>query len=277
MMHRRKTEINDSESGVSTTVGTIMAMLVFLSILSLITQQYVPVWMEDKEAYHMDEVKGQFAELKGSIDTLIVTDQKNYPRYSSINLGTQGVPLFAGASPGRLELDPTWGGNDRGLNVEFGSTDISPSTGNISYRAFNREFESQTVVYEHGAIILVQNDGAVMRAEPHISIEKEGGGLQISMTMIDLIGSDEGVTGTSRVGITTELVSSFENTYTSPGPVHLNLTTAYPQVWNDYFINSTALQDSDVNVNGNKVVISPINNVDQLLLTKAKIEIELTI
>ncbi len=58
-----KRRLNGSEQGVATTVGTIMALLIFLSILSLITQQYVPVWMEDNEAYHMDEVKGQFADL----------------------------------------------------------------------------------------------------------------------------------------------------------------------------------------------------------------------
>jgi len=47
------------DDGVASTVGTIMALLVFLTFLSLITNQYVPVWMKDSEAGHMGEALGQ--------------------------------------------------------------------------------------------------------------------------------------------------------------------------------------------------------------------------
>ncbi len=273
MMKRMRKKIKDSNKGVSTTVGTIMAMLIFLSVLSLITQQYVPVWMEDNEAYHMDEVKGQFADMKGDMDNLIVTDQKNYPRYSSINLGTQGVPLFAGASGGRLKFEPKWGETNKGLSIEFGEDDLSPSSGNITYEAYNREFESQTVVYEHGAIILEQSDGAVMKAQPHLSIEENEGAYSMSLTMVDLIGNERSITGTARVGVTTELVSSFRNDYQPSDTVYLNLTTAYPDVWTRY-LNSTDIEVDSYD--GNTIELE-INNVSDLQIIKAKMEVELTV
>jgi len=213
-----KRKMDSSEEGVATTVGTIMALLIFLSILSLITQQYVPVWMEDNEAYHMDEVKGQFADLKSGIDSMVINERTDYPLYSSINLGTAGIPLFAGSSPGRLTFSPRWGGEEKGMSLNFTDGDelvsFSDSTGNISYHAINREFEDQSLIYEQGGIILEQSDGEIMRAKPHFSIEEiDDGESEVSITMIHLTGSSRDVAGTSRVGITTELVSTFSHTY----------------------------------------------------------------
>src|SRR4030067_2659533 len=56
-----------NDEGVASTVGTIMALLVFLTFLSHITNQYVPVWMKDSEAGHMGEVHGQIGKNKRDI------------------------------------------------------------------------------------------------------------------------------------------------------------------------------------------------------------------
>jgi len=276
---RRK--MDGSEEGVATTVGTIMALLIFLSILSLITQQYVPVWMEDNEAYHMDEVKGQFADLKSGIDSMVINERTDYPLYSSVNLGTAGVPLFAGSSPGRLTFSPRWGeSEDKGMSLEFiddGDVVSIKSTGNISYHAINREFEDQSLIYEHGAIILEQRDGEIMRAKPHISIEEvEEGEYEVSMTMIHLTGSSEDIAGTSRVGVTTELVSTFSYTYSNVENLNWNLTTAYPELWDDYINNET---DAMANRTGNIVEIMPTDNNDyniaELEVTRVSVEVEI--
>jgi len=60
--------LRSDEAGVASTVGTIMALLVFLTFISLIVNQYVPAWMKDSEASHMNTALGQFGGIKGSID-----------------------------------------------------------------------------------------------------------------------------------------------------------------------------------------------------------------
>jgi len=278
---RRRTE--GSEEGVATTVGTIMALLIFLSILSLITQQYVPVWMEDNEAYHMDEVKGQFADLKSGIDIMVINERTDYPLYSSVNLGTAGIPLFAGSSPGRLTFSPRWGEEERGMSINFTDGDelvsFSDSTGNISYQAINREFEDQSLIYEHGSIILEQRDGEIMRARPQISIEEVNGEeYDISMTMIHLTGSSRDVAGTSRVGVTTELVSTSRHTYSDVDNLNWTLTTAYPELWENYFNNET---DATAESDGNMVNITMPTDEDgnykinELDITRVRVEIEI--
>ncbi len=200
--------------------------------------------------------------------------------YSSVNLGTAGVPLFAGSSPGRLTFTPRWDGNeDKGMSLSFidGGERISfdDSTGNISYHAINREFEDQSLIYEHGAIILEQRDGEIMRARPHISIEYVNGEYEISMTMIHLTGSSRDLAGTSRVGITTELNSISSNTFDNleENPVYLNLTTAYPEIWNDYFRNETVISDEYLDLDGNTVKIE-LDNVSELKVTRVSVEVE---
>src|SRR6059058_1762713 len=68
-------DIRGDEEGVASTVGTIMALLVFLTFLSLIVNQYVPVWMKDSEASHMNGALGQFGGIKGAIDLQILAAQ----------------------------------------------------------------------------------------------------------------------------------------------------------------------------------------------------------
>lgn len=280
-MRRLRRKVDEDEEGVATTVGTIMALLIFLSILSLITQQYVPVWMEDNEAYHMDEVKGQFTDIKGGIDSLVINDFTGYPRYSSVNLGTEGIPMFSGASPGRLSFNPRWNDThpNRGMFLNFNDTESNEwvtlkSSGNLSYHAINREFEDQTLVYEHGAIILEQSDGEIMRARPHISAEEVNPGeYEVSVTLFHLIGTSRELGGTSQVGVTTELVSTFSNTYSDVENLTWNLKTSYSGVWQRFIDSETAANATTTN--GNTVDITMSGDINELEVRRVRVEVEL--
>ena len=107
--------LHRDESGVASTVGTIMALLVFLTFLSLIVNQYVPVWMKDSEAAHMSGAFGQFGNLKSAIDFQVLaamaaaqTGTRYVPvtAFAPITLGVDGVPVFAGPTTGDLTLYP---------------------------------------------------------------------------------------------------------------------------------------------------------------------------
>src|SRR3989442_3857227 len=109
-------DIRGDEKGVASTVGTIMALLVFLTFLSLIVNQYVPVWMKDSEASHMNGALGQFGGLKGAIDLQILAAQAakiSGTHYipvtssSAVSLGVDGVPIFAASTLGTLSRTRT--------------------------------------------------------------------------------------------------------------------------------------------------------------------------
>jgi len=77
-------------------VGIIVAILMvtlLVSILVAIQVYYIPQWMEEREAEHMDEVTNQFASLKYSMD-LQATERSSSPLTTSITLGSKELPYF---------------------------------------------------------------------------------------------------------------------------------------------------------------------------------------
>ncbi|MFP4050686.1 MAG: hypothetical protein ACLFVB_02970 [Thermoplasmata archaeon] len=274
----KKCRMQDSEEGVATTVGTIMALLIFLSIFSLITQQYVPVWMEDNEAYHMDEVKSQFAQMKGNIDSLILNNYKNYPTYTSIKLGSEGIPMFAEETYGIISLESSWGDTDKGMSISFSNNDNDYSfsaSGNISINVLNRYFDQQSLIYEYGAIILKQGDDSLLRASPPISVNEVGDDrYNIQISIIDLVGDDSRHGGAGSVGVTAKLLSRSRSTFSSiDDNFTFSLDTEYPQAWANWFNEST---DLNITTNGNLVEIDlGPNNISEIQVTSSKVEVDI--
>ncbi|MCD6572580.1 MAG: hypothetical protein J7K95_00600 [Thermoplasmata archaeon] len=77
-------------------VGIIVAILVIsllVAVLVIIQTYYVPQWMKDREAEHMDVVANQFASLKYSID-LQAMERSSSPLINSVTLGSKELPYF---------------------------------------------------------------------------------------------------------------------------------------------------------------------------------------
>jgi hypothetical protein len=95
-------------------VGIIVAILVislFVAVIVIIQSYYVPQWMEDKEADHMDVVANQFASLKFSVDLQAMAGS-DIPITNSITLGSKELPYFMSSrSFGSLRITPSSGSN----------------------------------------------------------------------------------------------------------------------------------------------------------------------
>ena len=278
-MRIRKEGLSQSDKGVATTVGTIMALLVFLSILSLITQQYVPVWMEDKEAYHMDEAMGQFSDLKSTIDNLIMNSYSDYPMYSSFALGSEGIPLFASQTGGIMRLEPTSGGMT--FNFTSGSREISFSGGGgLSLDVRNRYFEPQTIVYENGAILLEQNEKAVIRAPAPLRIDREGDNYSVSIVITEIIGDETRIGGTGNVGIISELWNSDKKTYTDSNNnlnnVQLTIDTQYVNAYANWLKNNTDASNINKDVDANQITIDLGNTVSDITVTYSTLQMKIS-
>ena len=90
--------LRHDKSGVASTVGMILAILLFVSILGLVVNTCVPSWMNDNERNHMTNAIDQFGELKEMVDMMAMEkDLMNgsISTYAPITLGSNGVPLLA--------------------------------------------------------------------------------------------------------------------------------------------------------------------------------------
>jgi hypothetical protein len=248
---RIKRKLNWDDRGVASTVGTIMALMVVMTFMSMIVNQYVPVWMKDAESAHMNEAYGQFGTLKGSMDlqvlSCVVMLQYNEPcmkssGFSPIEIGIDGVPIFSAPTVGDLSAHRDAGKFSVNFSYQYEVEGANQtfyvqenSTGNIVLDVANRYFVPQTLTYEGGAIIRSQREGEVVKGEPSFMITKTGDYVEIWMYLITLHG-DGSVTGIGTQGIHHDLVGVSSDAYTG---VNSDVTivhwTENDKAWYDFF------------------------------------------
>ncbi len=236
-----------NDEGVASTVGTIMALMVFLSFLSLMTNSYVPVWMEDNESNHVNIVENQFGTLKWSVDNQIlgsqITGHSDVVMYTPITLSAAGVPVFASPTAGALQIIPESGSlSSMSVSFNYNSSDGSntyaiteTSGGNVALYMPNRYFVQQTIIYENGAIIVNQSDGEIVRASPDFKLETYQGNLSMTLTQVSLQGNNQSVAGFGTRGLNTNLIycdfQEYDNVTTN---VTLTITSPYGQAWEKF-------------------------------------------
>lgn len=80
-------------------VGVVVAILMvslFVAVIILVQVYYVPNWMKDREAEHMDTVANQFSQIKASIDIETMA-QRDISLINSVTLGSKELPFFVSA------------------------------------------------------------------------------------------------------------------------------------------------------------------------------------
>lgn len=249
------------DEGVASTVGTIMALMVFMAFLSMFTSQYIPIWMEENEATHMSEAYGQFATLKQAIDMQVLagTMQGTSPieMFSPVKLGSKGIPMFAAPTPGVLTVSRTSSYDNVSFSYNAGfNTSASiiqnystAAGGTVVLSCSNRYYVAQDIAYENDALILMQPDGQYMKATPQFIVARSGINAtghwtySISYTQVDLRGDDADYVGFGTRGVKTLLKSTSTTVFTNltgaamaEHPfLYINHTTFYEKGWNASF------------------------------------------
>ena len=255
-------DLRSDDEGVASTVGTIMALLVFLTFLSLIVNQYVPVWMKDSEASHMNVALGQFGGLKGSVDLQILaaqTAQVAGSHYipvtaaSAVTLGVDGVPIFASPSLGTLTSAPESGPFTvefdymiQGLSGSAVRTHVrEQSNGTVDLFVANRYFVPQRVAYVNGAVIRYQSDGQIIRAQPTFGAARTNNTLEVTFGLVSLYGQGT-IVGTSTEVVNAQVFAvdrqdyggTAGETFPADARIWINHTSRDGLAWYKYF-NST--------------------------------------
>lgn len=290
----RRLPLRRREDGVASTVGTIMALLVFLTFLSLITNQYVPVWMEDSEASHMGETLGEFGRFKSSIDLQILAAHtafllgENYvpvTTFTSIKLGVDGVPIFTSPTVGDLHADQT--GSSWSVAFEYdieGTPAVVPEDGcgcggTVRLQVFNRYYIPQSLAYENGAIIRAQSDGQVVKGEPAFQVRRIADtSVEIDFSLVQMSVDGTGrVTGVGAEGLQASLVGLDVQTYQNiQTAITITTRTLYGPAWYRFFNDTLTRSFPQINLDyydsappGESELISDYGPGDQILLLRA--------
>lgn len=231
-----------------------MALLVFLTFLGLITNQYVPVWSSEAEGAHMNVSLGQFSELKSTLDLQNLAAQAEGPEYvpvttsTAVALGTDGVPLFGFPTTGTLFSDPDAGPFSVVFDYliptptggDFPSRVNERSNGTIVLDVHNRYSAPEKIVYENGAVIRSQGTGQIIRTPPTFIVSEVNGSLDLRLDLVSLYGRGS-VAGTGTEVLNARLFATDVQAYVrfpANAVFWMNHTSAYGLAWYQ-FLNRT--------------------------------------
>jgi hypothetical protein len=252
-----------SENGVVGIVVAVLLIGLMVSVVSLLQMVYVPKWMEQKEAEHMDVVDAQFSQLKFAIDTQSSTGQLNIPIATSITLGSKELPyLMSIRAFGQLEILS----NSYILRITNASNTFNYSIGTIGYSSSNAYYLDQSFIYEAGAIITSQQEGNMISIKPSFYITKLGENVEILIDLpdVDSVGGKTTGSGYGTTAIQTECVG-FDNQKIQ-NISQISIETYYTNAWNIYldWILKSVLDTSDylTTINGNEIIFQFFNSPD---------------
>jgi len=231
--------LKDQDHGV---VGIVVAFLItglIVIVISIVQTVYVPKWMEQTEADHMEIVADQFSQLKFAIDTQSAIQKPDTPISTSITLGNKEIPfLMSSRSYGSLEIL-----SDECTVTITNATDVfTYPLGIIRYSSVNSYYLNQDYVYEAGAIIISQSEGDIMSIKPAFSTVKEED-VDISFTIVNIstIGDKRTINGYGTYPIQTEYPNSDPSDPVKMVNVNnLTIRTNHKNAWSK-FINKTLI------------------------------------
>jgi hypothetical protein len=249
-----------SDDGVVGIVVAILLIGLMVSVVSLVQTVYVPKWMEQKEAEHLDEVAAQFSKLKFAIDTQFSTEQLNTPIATSITLGSKELPyLMSVRAFGNLVILP----GAFKLCISNLTDTFYYSFGIIKYSSVNAYFIDQSFIYEAGSIIVSQFEGNMISIKPVFAISNQGGNTTITISSPNITGIGGKISGSGygTTAIQTEYFGSAENCIHNV--TNITITTSYRNAW-EIFLNWTLEKYLDpavysTNVDENSIAIEFTN------------------
>lgn len=272
--------INNIKESNEAVVGIVTAVLLlglFISVIALIQTVYVPNWMEQKEAEHMEIVRDQFSQLKFAIDIHSAIEQEYTPIATTITMGSKELPFFMSQRAyGALEIIS----DEFNVNI----TNITGSyrtynLGTIKYSSDNAYFIDQSFIYESGAVITSQSEGNSISVKPVFIPENISGEIVIHLTLINItgVGNKTAYGGYDSIAIQTEYYNCTKNEDIDiPNIEYINITTTYANSWSN-FINSSLKKELNYyeNEDGDFEII-PINDGFSIKFIKPiKVEVDL--
>ena len=229
-------KMKNSDDAVVGIVATFLIVGLIVTVISMIQTVYVPEWMEQTEADHMEVVADQFSQLKFAIDTQSAIKEPNTPISTSITLGNKELPfLTSSRAYGSLDILS----DECIVTITNDSGPVSYPLGVIKYSSANAYFLNQAYICEAGAVILSQSRGNTMSIKLAFSVSY-GADINISFTIINIstIGEKRSIGGYGTYPIQTEFSGVNVTNFTDVK--NITIDTNYQNAWQK-FINNTLI------------------------------------
>lgn len=247
---RNGRSLRHSQRGVAAVIGTLLSLLVFLSIFGIFITQYLPVWMTDNEASYATTVQTQFGTIKHDVDLLTLENTPDLAVSDPITMQSASIPVFASPTYGQLSLTKISGDyfnvsfnlpGITGFHQNYTPDDLIMSLPDRYYVPIVYAFEDDAVISEQGSATTTA--GQVMDFEPSVVANTSTTSTGTSLTHVSLLlYSIYGNLTTNPGGGTQEVYSTLLSTQTYSAstntPLRLVQATDYPCAWARFWNSS---------------------------------------
>ena len=249
-------EIRNSDQAV---VGIIVAILLIgllLTVITIIQTVFVPNWMENIEADHMDEISAQFDQLKFAIDIQSALNISDIPISVPITLGSNNLPILQSVRAyGLLEI------MENEINIDFtnSSETNQNSLGIIKYTSTNSYYLNQEYIYESGSLIKSQEEGDIMYVHPIlVNTYHDASVTNLSFTIVNIrgVGNKLAASGYGNFPIQVEF-SEDSDDYILNNISFINITSSNYESW-QLFMNRTLIDNGLIY--SSNFTIHPVGN-----------------
>jgi hypothetical protein len=240
--YRRRHRLRADSRAVVSVVGTLLALLVFLSLFGIFIEEWLPLWMTDNEAQFTAETQASLAELKSNMDLQTIL---NGPAVyaTPFAMASNGVPVLAQPTSAILNFVPTSPGVFANVSMAPGPGGAANffqnfSLGTLTMNLPNRYYSAQFFEMEDDAVIQSQGPTQqVMAYPPALALNVSGGQVGVTLALVQLLGN-----ATQAVSTGTQEVYShflFTQTFSSSSATstlgaRFFLGTHYPCAWESF-------------------------------------------
>ncbi|MEM2282217.1 MAG: hypothetical protein QXH26_01535 [Candidatus Hadarchaeales archaeon] len=207
------------EKGVSVVVEAVLVLAVVIPAILYTSLTYQNHALHEMEAKHLEEVKTAFLQLQTAAERL-------QPG------GTATVPLSLGGEPvpSIIPFLPFVVGRTAGGTIQFDN-----SWGRLLFRSQNYRYPDMEIIYENGAILLVQEGEALMLSPPAALAVREN---EVYHQVFELEGENFRISGTGVLSLTLicENLLVSENLVQSGENLTIEFHSPAEDAWTEYLL-----------------------------------------
>ena len=215
------------ERGISVVVEASLVLAVLIPTLLFFSLAYTRHALHATEAEHMEKIKTAFFELKSAAERLSLEEEA----VTTLPLGRSPVPnivpflplIIGGTSPGAGEL----------------AFDNSAG-GRLIFRSQNSEYPNLQLVYENGAVLLVQGKGEIVLFPPAaLAVKRTETENLVYLQSFELVGENFEVSG-GEVNLRIKLENLTENKKVEESLEILFPRGRYENAWWNYLASENS-------------------------------------
>ena len=153
---------------------------------------------KEDDMIHISDVEDSFIRLRGSMYSLLDSEDTRSTIVSRVTLGTSGNPyLTVARSSGKLSYDVGTDNFDIAFYRNVGGVEvlIDSASGSITYESNNYYFDDQSLIYSGGGIVVDEYGFKAMSAPPSIKMERGFDSYGISMNIYGMSGYSWSISG----------------------------------------------------------------------------------